>query len=75
MRIYRMALVVGTFSLAWGGDLHQKGLNVLVVDQTGVPSAMLQTASLTAQAIFQKGGNPNGVAAVRRPQSETLRSE
>ena len=56
MRIYRMALVVGTFSLAWGGDLHQKGLNVLVVDQTGVPNAMLRTASLTAQAIFKKAG-------------------
>jgi hypothetical protein len=51
-----MALVVGTFALAWGGDIRQKNLNVLVVDQTGVPNAMLQKASLTAQAIFKKAG-------------------
>ena len=54
MRLYRMALVVGTFTVAWGGDIPQKHLNVLVIDQTGVPNAM--QASLTAQAIFKTAG-------------------
>jgi hypothetical protein len=56
MRLHRMALVVGTFTVAWGGDSRQKPLNVLVVDQTGVPNAILRKASLTAQAIFKKAG-------------------
>lgn len=56
MRLHRMALVVATFTVAWGGDIHQKHLNVLVVDQTGVPNEMLRKASLTAQAIFEKAG-------------------
>jgi hypothetical protein len=56
MRLYRMALVVGTFTVAWGGDIPQKHLNVLVVDQTGVPNEMLRKASLRAQAIFKEAG-------------------
>ena len=56
MRLHRLALVVGMFTVAWGGDIHQKSLNVLVVDQTGVPNEMLRKASLTAQTIFKKAG-------------------
>jgi hypothetical protein len=51
-----MALIVATFPVAWAGDIHQKQLGVLVIDQIGVPNAMLRKASLTAQAIFKTAG-------------------